>query len=165
MPLIPETVLQGHLDRVHLCDLAHQDHGSPAATECLRVLGLLNITVIRHSQRHCPKVLAAIGHNLRKHNAAYPRGALIGAHFKGITSLQLKKEQAESIALAAQKFQADSQLLQRQRADILASLREASARLKAAVHAPKIGLSTATVSVVTSPAGKLTSVLLFLVQA
>lgn len=41
-------------------------------------------------------------------------------------SLGLKKAQAECIALAARNFRADSQQLQRQRTDCLASLKQAS---------------------------------------
>ena len=47
-------------------------------------MGQLNIAVIHHCQKQCPNTLASIGHSLRKHNAAFPRSALIVAHFRGL---------------------------------------------------------------------------------
>ena len=57
-------------------------------------------------------------------------------------SLGLRRNQAESIALAAQSFQNDSQQLQRQRSQCLVALKQASWHPVHALLAPRLVLTT-----------------------
>ena len=116
--------LQKNMEMLQCCEQALERQASnPAAARCLQLVGHANDRVMQSFLSN-PEGLAAVSHDVRRHNAAFGRKHLIAALFSALGGLQLRRQQAEQIALAFHQFQADSRELHRQRMACLAALQQ-----------------------------------------
>ena len=122
--VLHSALLQKNMEMLQCCEQALERQASnPAAAQCLQLVGHANDRVMQSFLSN-PEGLAAVSHDVRRHNAAFGRKHLIAALFSALGGLQLRRQQAEQIALAFHQFQGDGRELHRQRMACLAALQQ-----------------------------------------
>lgn len=118
------AVSKRNAEMLQLCELAlEQQASSPAAVKCLRLVGQGHDLVVQRWLSNLEGI-AAISQDVRQHNAAFDRKRVIAATFSALGSLSLRREQAEHLAGAVDRFHADCQELHSQRSACLAALQQ-----------------------------------------